>query len=85
MPITPCVPFVGIFVVISDTSMVFSRMREEHLMHIRAVLHRLREPTKCEWLRPQIELLVYNVSADGLSIIIDKGNALQHRPGPINV
>lgn len=74
-----------------DDVCIFSRTREEHLMHIRAVLQRLRKcklyvkPTKCEWLQTHVDFLGHNVSADGLAIHPDKGRALQHWPAPQNV
>ena len=57
-----------------DDICVHSRTRCEHLLHLRAVLTRLRErklyskPTKCEWMRTEIEFLGHIISADGLSI-----------------
>ena len=66
-----------------DDVCIFNRTREEHLSHIRAVLQRLRErklyvkPTKCEWLQQQTDFPGHTVSADGLSIHPDKGQALQ--------
>ena len=74
-----------------DDVCIFSRPREEHLSHIRAVLQRLRErklyvkPTKCEWLQQKIDFLGHTVSADGPSIHPDKGQALQLWPAPQNV
>lgn len=74
-----------------DDVCIFSRTRHEHLMHIRAVLLRLRErklyvkPTKCEWLQTRVDFLGHTISAEGLSIHPDKGRALQQWPAPQNV
>jgi hypothetical protein len=74
-----------------DDICVHSRTRHEHLLHLRAVLTRLRErrlyakPTKCEWMRTEIEFLGHIVSAKGLSIASSKVDALQHWPSPSNV
>ena len=80
--------FVSIYL---DHIVVFSRSFEEHLLHLRAVLSRLRErklyvkPTKCEWAQTEIEFLGHCVSPTGLSITHGKAEALQNWPLPISV
>ena len=64
---------------------------EEHLLHLCAVLSRLRErklyvkPTKCEWAQTEIEFLGHCVSPTGLSITHGKSEALQNWPVPTSV
>ena len=80
--------FIAIYL---DDVCIFSRSREEHLMHIRAVLQRLRErqlyvkPSKCMWLQTTIDFLGHIVSADGMAIDPLRGEALQRWPQPNNV
>jgi hypothetical protein len=80
--------FVAIYL---DDICIFSATLEEHLLHIYAVLERLRErklfvkPTKCEWAQQNIEFLGHSIGPQGLSITHDKTQALQVWPAPSSV
>jgi hypothetical protein len=70
---------------------VFPVSFQEHLLHIRAVLTRLRErklyvkPTKCKWSQREIDSFHHCVSSIGLSIPHAKAEALQSWPAPSSV
>jgi RNase H-like domain found in reverse transcriptase/Integrase zinc binding domain/Reverse transcriptase (RNA-dependent DNA polymerase)/Integrase core domain len=80
--------FLGLYL---DDICVHSETRSEHLLHLRAVLTRLRErklyakPTKCEWMRTTIEFLGHTVGPNGLCIASNKIDALQQWPAPKSV
>ena len=84
-------PFLSFIAVYLDDVCIFSKTREEHLMHVTAVLQRLRDcnlyvkPTKCEWMQTTIEFLGHMVSEHGLSVHPAKCAALQQWPAPVNV
>ena len=88
--IAPC-PFVKFVCVYLDDICIHSKSVQQHLVHVRAVLTRLRaaklyaKPTKCEWLRTEIEFLGHVVSQHGLSIASSKIDALQQWPVPTTV
>ena len=71
-----------------DDICIFSATEHGHLMHIHAVLQRLREhklfvkPSKCEWTQLSIEFQGHVMSADGMSIHPTKADALQVWPSP---
>jgi hypothetical protein len=83
--------FLNFLCIYLDDLCVHSSTRAEHLLHLRCVLLRLRErklyakPTKCEWLRKQIDFLGHIVGPDGLCIANAKVDALQQWPAPKNV
>ena len=85
------VPYQHFLAVYLDDICIFSTSEEEHLMHVRAVMQRLRDhslyvkPTKCEWMQTSIEFLGHIASADGLSVHPDKAAALQSWPVPRDV
>jgi hypothetical protein len=85
------IPFEKFIAIYLDDVCIFSSSFEEHLLHIRAVLTRLRErtlyvkPTKCEWAQTEIEFLGHCVAPAGLSITHDKAQALQNWPTPAGV
>jgi hypothetical protein len=70
---------------------IFSSSLEEHILHLRAVLQRLREhtlyvkPTKCAWGQSEIEFLGHFVSASGLRVHPERSKALQDWPEPTNI
>jgi hypothetical protein len=76
-----------------DDLCIPSRTQQEHFLHLRAVLTRLREgklyvkPTKCEWMRTEIEFLGHAIgpTGPGLSIATSKVDALQQWPTPKTV
>ena len=80
--------FVAVYL---DDVCIFSNTIAEHLLHLRAVLQRLREyklyckPSKCEWLRTEVEFLGHVVSGEGRAVQKAKADALQSWPEPRNV
>jgi hypothetical protein len=80
--------FLDFICIYLDDICVHSTTEHEHLLHLRAVLTRLREqklyakPTKCEWMRTEIEFLGHIVGPTGLSIASSKVDALQQWPAP---
>jgi hypothetical protein len=74
-----------------DDICVFSQTIDEHVMHLRAVLDRLRKyklfvkPTKCMWAQTIIDFLGHQVSADGLAVEPGRAAALQNWPEPTNL
>ena len=61
--------FVAVYI---DDVLIFSRTIEEHLMHLRAVIQRIREvglklkPSKCHFARREVEYLGHVVTPEGL-------------------
>jgi hypothetical protein len=84
------VPYWKYFAVYLDDICIFSSSLEEHILHLRAVLQRLREhtlyvkPTKCAWGQSEIEFLGHFVSASGLRVHPERSKALQDWPEPTN-
>ena len=80
--------FIAIYL---DDVCIFSSTEEEHLVHLRAVLQRLREhnlfvkPSKCEWLQTTIEFLGHMVDGDGQYVNPTRAAALQNWPAPDGV
>jgi len=74
-----------------DDILVFSRTREQHLADLRGVLARLRQqrlyakPSKCEWLKGEVEFLGHRIGRDGLSVMQEKVEAIRSWPTPSNV
>ena len=85
------VPFDDFVCVYLDDICVHSASSEEHLLHLRSVLQRLRDwklyakPTKCEWMQTSIEFLGHHIGPTGMSITTAKRDALQAWPEPSNV
>ena len=73
-----------------DDICIFSRNEQEHVLHLRAVLQRLRKwklyvkPSKCEWLQTCIEFLGHTITASGRSVTHERAEALQNWPEPTN-
>ena len=75
---------IGNFLVVyMEDLLVFSKMVEEHIQHLRTVLHLLREAsffaklTKCYFLKQEIHFLGYTIGADGVKVNPEKLQALQ--------
>jgi transposase InsO family protein len=81
----------SIIAIYLDDICVFSRTIDEHVLHLRAVLARLRKhklyvkPTKCMWAQTEIEFLGHMVSAEGLAVHPERAQALQVWPEPTNL
>ena len=85
-------PFIGKFVVVYfDDILIFSSSMEEHLTHIRDVLHVLRRDQlfaakqKCEFGVPEVLFLGYVVSGKGLAMDQSKVEAVRSWPLPTTV
>ena len=91
MPSGETIPFLTFIAVYLDDICIFSRTRAEHILHVTAVLQRLRDrnlfvkPTKCEWMQTEVEFLGHMASSNGLSVHPTKCTALQNWPAPVNV
>ena len=74
-----------------DDILIFSRTREEHERHVRAVLERLRleklyaKESKCELVRAEVEFLGHMVGRDGVRMMVDKVQAIKDWPVPTRV
>ncbi|KAG1262306.1 hypothetical protein G6F66_014312 [Rhizopus arrhizus] len=74
-----------------DDILVYSKSEEEHLEHLRLVLHKLREnklfanPKKCIFNQTSVEFLGYRVSAEGILPSESKIVAVKDWPKPTNV
>ena len=73
-----------------DDIFIYSKTREEHLVHIEEVLKELDrqklylKPTKCEWMRPEVEFLGHRIGRGGLSVDPQKIDAIKQWPTPTN-
>ena len=80
--------FVSVYL---DDILVFSRTLEDHLMHLRTVIHRLEEvglklkPTKCRFVQHELEYLGHIVSREGLKTNPRLVTAVQDFPLPRTV
>jgi transposase InsO family protein len=85
------VPFDLFACVYLDDICVHSLCIEDHLLHVRAALQRLRDrqlfakPTKCVWMQTSIEFLGHAIGPTGMSITTFKRDALQSWPEPSTV
>jgi hypothetical protein len=74
-----------------DDIFIFSKTEEEHLLHLREVLTVLREqrlflkPSKCEWMKTEVEFLGHRIGRDGLSVDPHKVDAVRQWPAPGDV
>ncbi|KAF8046932.1 hypothetical protein N665_3324s0001 [Sinapis alba] len=79
--------FVIIFI---DDILVYSKNKEDHEKHLRAVLGRLREQqlfaklSKCSFWQRSVGFLGHIVSEQGISVDPEKIRAIQGRPRPKN-
>ncbi|GBG71170.1 hypothetical protein CBR_g8472 [Chara braunii] len=73
-----------------DDILVYSRTLDEHIVHLRAVLDRLRTAkykanrAKCEFAQQELEYLGHFVMPQGISPLADKIKAIQDWPEPTN-
>lgn len=74
-----------------DDIFIYSKTREEHLAHIEEVLKELDaqklylKPSKCEWMKPEVEFLGHRIGREGLSVDPQKIDAVKQWPAPTNV
>lgn len=75
-------------VVYIDDIIIYSQTREEHLVHIRAVLKRLQEhklyasPKKCEFMKSETEFLGLIVDREGIRVHPQKCEVIKNWPAP---
>ncbi|GBG64380.1 hypothetical protein CBR_g41581 [Chara braunii] len=73
-----------------DDILVYSRTLDEHIVHLRAVLDRLRTAkykanrAKCEFAQQELEYLGHFVTPQGISPLADNIKAIQDWPEPTN-
>ena len=78
-------------VIYMDDLLIFSKTREEHLQHIRAVLCKLREnelfvsPKKCQFMTEETEFLGLLVGRDGIRVNPEKVRAIEQWPTPTSL
>ncbi|KAI3789955.1 hypothetical protein L2E82_02762 [Cichorium intybus] len=84
--------FLGRFVVVYlDDILVYSKSREEHLVHLKQVFETLRAQKlygkleKCSFLVEEVKFLGYVVSKDGVSVDQSKIEAIKSWPCPKNI
>jgi len=77
--------FVLIFI---DDILIYSKIEEKHLLHLRTVLQTLREHQlyakleKCEFFKTEIQYLGHVISKDGIAIDPKKVKAISDWPVP---
>ncbi|KAH6480324.1 hypothetical protein HBI55_254530 [Parastagonospora nodorum] len=78
-------------IVYLDDILVFSDTEEEHVVHVKEVLQRLRDAklyiklSKCEWHTQRTEYLGYIISPEGVSVDQDRVKTIQDWPLPRTV
>jgi hypothetical protein len=84
--------FLGKFVIVYlDDILIFSKTLEEHLVHIRNVLDKLREEKllinlkKCSFVKKELVYLGFVVSGEGLKMDPEKVKAILEWPTPRSV
>ena len=75
--------FLGKFIIVYlDDILIFSKILEEHMMHIHKVLEKLREEKllinlkKCSFVKKELVYLRFVVSAEGLKMKPEKVKAI---------
>ena len=74
-----------------DDILIYSKTKEEHEKHVRAVLDILRKEklyakeSKCEMFRTEVEFLGHHVGRNGIRMMEDKVHAVREWPTPTNV
>jgi hypothetical protein len=84
--------FIDVFVIVYlDDILIFSNTIEEHRVHVRQVLERLRKHSlyanreKCEFGRKSIQFLGHIISQDGISMEPSKLNHIRDWPVPKSI
>jgi hypothetical protein len=78
-------------IVFFDDILIYSKTEEEHQKHLRMVIHVLREHTlysklsKCIFYQKKIHYLGHIISAKGITVYLEKIEAIREWPTPINV
>ncbi|XP_050960534.1 uncharacterized protein LOC127161828 [Labeo rohita] len=78
-------------VVYIDDILIYSRNQAEHRQHVLQVLQKLRQHSlflkleKCEFHKPSVQFLGYNISAEGVQMDQGKVDAIQKWPLPTSV
>ena len=76
------------FIVYLDDILIFSKTLEEHMMHIRKVLEKLRGEKltinlkKCSFVKKELVYLGFVISAEGLKMDPEKVRAILEWPTP---
>jgi len=85
-------PHLDSFVIVFlDDILIYSKTKEEHNQHVRAVLQLLREnklyakESKCEFFKQSISFLGHVVGKDGISMEQDKVKAIEEWPIPSTI
>ena len=81
--------FLGKFVIVYlDDILIFKKTLDEHLLHIRRVLERLREEKmlinlkKCSFVKRELVYLGFVISSEGLKMDLEKVKAILEWPTP---
>ena len=80
--------FVSVYI---DDILIFSKTLEEHLYHIEVVLRRIRttglklKPSKCSFVREEVEYLGHIITPDGLRVNPSKVAAMVEFPTPTSL
>ncbi|KAB5587664.1 Retrotransposable element Tf2 [Ceratobasidium theobromae] len=78
-------------IVYLDDILIFSNSKEEHLLHIKEVLHRLEanqlfcNPDKCFFLKDRIGYISLTITPQGISMEQEKVKAIREWPTPSTV
>lgn len=82
-------PYLGKFVIVYlDDILIFSKTKEEHLQHVRAVLQRLKEEKlmvnfkKCSFMKEELLYLGFVISNNGLKMDPKKVKTIIEWPSP---
>lgn len=85
-------PFLDDFVIVYlDDILVYSRTKEEHAEHLRAVLTKLREHklyaklSKCTFFTQALDYLGHRITSDGIRVDDSKVKAVVSWPQPTNI
>ncbi|BES97092.1 multicellular organismal development [Nesidiocoris tenuis] len=86
--VTRDLPFVKVYI---DDCLIFSRSPEEHLRHLEMFFARLAQQHlrinlgKCEFAKPSISFLGFQISSEGISPLPDKVEAIRNYTKPKTV
>lgn len=85
-------PFIGKFIVVYfDDILIYSKFKDDHLIHLREVLTVLKENKlyinlkRCTFVTSRLVFLGYVVAAEGIHVDEEKVKAIQEWPTPRNV